>query len=88
MGRKPSDAYDNALGLSEVETYIADIFDAEFPIITDRAVEMLSSDDFDLSPDRVALIDGVETGVELTSIRTGSADDIIAEVWRLASKKR
>ena len=27
------------------------------------------------------------TRSELTSIRTGSADDIIAEVWRLASKK-
>ena len=39
------------------------------------------------SPDRVALIDKIETGVELTSIKAGSADHIIAEVLRLASQK-
>ncbi len=37
--------------------------------------------------DRVALIDGIETGVELTSIKAGSADHIMAEVLRLASQK-
>jgi hypothetical protein len=85
MGRKSRDSYEDAVGLHEVETDIADTFEAEFPIVTDRAVEMLPADD--LSPDRVALIDGVETGVELTSIKAGSADAIIVEVWRLANKK-
>ena len=39
------------------------------------------------SPHRVALVDATETGIELTSIRAGSADDTIAEVTRLASQK-
>jgi hypothetical protein len=32
-------------------------------------------------------LDGIETGVELTSIKADSADDIIAEFLRLAGKK-
>jgi hypothetical protein len=39
------------------------------------------------SPDRIALISGIETGVELTSIKAGSAYDVVAEILRLASQK-
>src|SRR5262249_12394397 len=39
------------------------------------------------SPDRIALIGGIETGIELTSIKAGSADHVIAEVSRLARPK-
>src|SRR6266850_3934013 len=84
MGRKSRDAFEDALGLREVETAIADTFEAEFPIITGRIVKILSAGE---APDRVALIDGIETGVELTGIKAGSADAIIDEVWRLASQK-
>jgi hypothetical protein len=84
MGRKSSDAYDNALGLREVETSVADTFEAEFLVVTHRTVEILSVGE---SPDRIAVIDGIETGVELASIKAGRADDIIAEVLRLAGQK-
>lgn len=84
MGRRSRDAYDDALGLREVETSIADTFEAEFPMITGRTVKMMSAGE---APDQVALIDGIETGVELTSIKAGSADRIMAEVLRLASQK-
>ena len=84
MGRRSRGAYDDALGLREVETGVADTFEAEFPMITGRTVKILSAGE---APDRVALIEGIETGVELTSIKAGSADHIIAEVLRLASQK-
>jgi hypothetical protein len=84
MRRKSRGSYTDTLGLREVETGIADTFQAEFPVITGRTVEMLSVSE---SPDRIALIDGIETGIEFTAIHAGSADDIIAEVLRLASKK-
>jgi len=84
MGRRSTDAYDNALGLREAEASVADTFEAEFPVVTGRTVKILSTSE---SPDRIALIDGIETGVELTSIKAGDADDMIAEALRLASKK-
>ncbi|SRR5258708_15120251 len=84
MGRRSRDAYDNELGRLEVETDAADTFEAEFPVITGRTVRILSAGE---SPDRNALIGGIETGVELTSIKAGSADHVIAEVLRLASQK-
>jgi hypothetical protein len=84
MGRRSRDAYDNALAMRECETGVADSFDAEFPVITGRTVKILAAGE---SPDRIALIGGIETGVELTSIKAGSADRIIAEVLRLASQK-
>ena len=52
MGRRSRDAYDDALGLREVETSIADTFEAEFPIMTGRPVKILSAGE---SPDQVAL---------------------------------
>lgn len=84
MGRKSRDPYTDARGLNEAETGIADTFEAEFPTITGRRVEISSVGE---SPDRIALIDGIETGIELTAIHAGSADDIIAEALRLAGKK-
>lgn len=84
MGRRSGDAYDNALGLREVETGVSDTFEEEFPIVTGRPVKILSAGE---SPDRVMLVDGIETGVELTSIKAGSACEIISEVLRLARQK-
>jgi hypothetical protein len=84
MGRRSSSAYDYALGLREAETSAADTFEAEFPVVTGRTVKILSAGE---SPDRTALIDGIESGVELTSIKAGSAEYIITEVLRLARQK-
>jgi hypothetical protein len=84
MGRKSRDAYDDALGRGEVETSVADTFEAEFSVITGRTVKILSAGE---SPDRIALIGGIEAGVELTAIKAGSAEHVIAEVLRLASQK-
>jgi hypothetical protein len=84
MGRRSRDAYEDALGRREVETGGADTFEAKFPVVTGRTVKILSAGE---SPDRLALIDGIETGVELTLIKAGSADHIIAELLRLASQK-
>jgi hypothetical protein len=84
MARRSSNAYDYALGKREVEISVADTFEAEFPLITGRPVQILSAGE---SPDRIALIDGVEAGLELTSIKAGSAADILTEVLRLASQK-
>lgn len=85
MGRKSRDAYEDALGKRECEADVADTFEAEFPIITARTVKVLSAGE---SPDRIALIDGIDTGVELTAIKAGSAEHIVAEVLRLASQKQ
>lgn len=84
MGRTSKDAYDYALGLREVETGAAETFAAEFPVVTGRRVEILSAGE---APDRMMLIDGVETGVELTLIKAGDADAMISEMLRLAAKK-
>jgi hypothetical protein len=84
MGRLSIDPYERALGLRESQTLHADIFEAEFPVITGRKVEIVGGDD---PPDLIALIDGVETGIELTAIRAGSADEIVAEMSRLATRK-
>jgi hypothetical protein len=84
MGRRSRDAYDDALGRREVETGVADTFEAEFPIVTGRTVKIVSVGEF---PDRVALIDSIEAGVELTAIKADCAADILAEVLRLGSQK-
>jgi hypothetical protein len=85
MGWKTRGTYDQALGLRESENITADTFKAEFSVVTGRTVEILQIDS--VSPDRIALIYGIKTGVELTSIRAGSVDDVIHEVSPLASKK-
>lgn len=84
MGRKSRDAYTDALGLREVETAVAETFETEFPAVTGRSVVILSEGE---SPDRITLIDGIETGVEFTAIHAGGAGDIIDELLRLARQK-
>lgn len=84
MGRKSRDSYTDALGLREVETGMAETFEAEFPVVTGRTVNILSSDE---APDRIALIDGIETGLELTAVKADGAKGIIEEFWRIARKK-
>jgi hypothetical protein len=81
MGRRSS--YEDAVSRREVETGVADTFEAEFPVITGRTVKILLAGE---STDRVARIDGIETGVELTCIKAGSADNNIAELLRLGAK--
>jgi len=83
--KRLGNAYDYALGLRELETGIADSFEAEFPIVTGRTVKLIES--IGDPPDRVAFIDGIKTGVELTAIHAGNADAIVAEVLRLARQK-
>jgi len=84
MVRRSENAYDESLGRRECETGVADTFEAEFPVTTGRTVRILSAGE---SPDRIALIEGIETGVELTAIKADSAEHIIAEVLRLADQK-
>jgi hypothetical protein len=54
MGRRSTDAYDNALALCETEASVADTFEAEFSIATNRTVVILPPGKD--PPDRVALI--------------------------------
>lgn len=84
MGRRSRDAYADASGRREVEAAVADTFEVQFPVITGRTVKILSTGE---APDRIALIDGAETGLELTFIKAGSADHIIAEILRLVTQK-
>jgi hypothetical protein len=66
------------------ETDVAERFESEFPAVTGRTVEILEDGE---APDRIALIDGVTTGIELTAIKAGNAGDIVYEIGRLANKK-
>jgi hypothetical protein len=86
-GRKSRDSYSDALGLREVETDMADTFEAEFPVVTGRAVRILSTGPTGDAPDRIALIDGIETGLELTAVKSDGAEQVIEELLRLARKK-
>ena len=69
MGRKSRDSYSDALGLREVETALADTFEAEFPIVTGRTVRILSIGE---APDRVASIDGINAISPLCQRRSKS----------------
>jgi hypothetical protein len=75
----------DALGLREAEASVADTFEADFPAVTNRTVEILSAGED--PPDWIAIVDGTETGVELSTIKAASADHVIDEVLRLASQK-
>jgi hypothetical protein len=55
MGLCKRGIYDDALGLRESETAIAGAFEAEFPLVTGRPMEILSQGE---SPDRIVLIGG------------------------------
>jgi hypothetical protein len=76
--------YDSLLNKREVETAIAETFEAELAAVTGRSVQILS---YGESPDCVAMIDEIETGLEFTAVHAGDAEDAIAELERLASKK-
>jgi hypothetical protein len=69
------------------EEMTSEIFESEFPRVTDRSVEVLSHGEASQAPDCVAMIDGVEMGVELTAIHAADAGDVVAEVYRLSQKK-
>jgi hypothetical protein len=66
------------------EEMTSEIFESEFPRVTDRSVEVLSHGQ---APDCTALMGGVEMGVELTAIHAADAGGVVAEVYRLSQKK-
>lgn len=76
--------YDTLLGLRESEDSIAETFEADFPTITGRGVKIIGGG---LSPDREAIIDGIETGLELTAIHAGDAHAVLSEIERISHKK-
>jgi hypothetical protein len=76
--------YDSILGLRETEGSIAEIFEAEFPLVTGRSVKIIGEG---LSPDREALIDEIKTGLELTAIHAGDAYTVLSEIERISHKK-
>jgi hypothetical protein len=82
MMHMSSDDYE--IGKRMCEEMIAEAFESDFPKVTGRAVEVIGGDD---PPDVIALIDGVETGVELTAIMAASADEIVLGLHRLAKQK-
>jgi hypothetical protein len=75
---------DYVIGKRMCEDMTAEAFESDFPKVTGRTVEIIGGDD---PPDVVALIDGVETGVELTAIMAASAEDIVLGMHRLAKQK-
>src|SRR5207237_8702626 len=77
-------SYESLLAKRETEEAHAEVFESEFPAVTGRAVKIINTGE---SPDAVALIDGIETGIELTSIHPGGADGIVGELYRLATQK-
>lgn len=76
--------YDALLARREVEDSVADVFEAEFLVVTGRSVEIVGRGE---SPDYEVLIDDVKTGLELTAIHAGDAETILAEMRSLAGKK-
>lgn len=75
---------DDVIGKRMCEDMTAQAFESDFPKVTGRTVEIISGDD---PPDVIALIDGVETGVELTAIMAASAEHIVLGMHRLAKQK-
>jgi hypothetical protein len=71
-------------GKTLVEQMIMESFVGSFPRVTGRPVEVLSQGE---SPDFVALVENIETGIELTEIRADSPESYLDEVVRLSSKK-
>jgi hypothetical protein len=76
--------YDSLLGRRESEASVADVFEAEFPIVMGRSVKIIERGE---SPDYVAMIDDIETGLELTAIHAGDAETILDEINRISAKK-
>jgi hypothetical protein len=75
---------DDVIGKRMCEDMTAEAFESDFPKVTGRTVEIIGGDD---PPDVIALIEGVETGVELTAIMAASAQDIVLGMHRLAKQK-
>jgi hypothetical protein len=71
-------------GKKLVEQMIMESFVGSFPRITGRLVEVIGQGE---SPDFVALVEGVETGIELTEIRADSGESYLDEVVRLTLNK-
>jgi hypothetical protein len=67
-----------------VRGHDAEAFESDFPKVTGRTVEIVGGED---PPDVIALIDGVEAGVELTAIMAAGAEDIVLGMHRLAKQK-
>jgi len=82
MTHMSSDDY--VIGKRMCEDMTAEAFASDFPKVTGRTVEIVGGDD---PPDVIALIDGAETGVELTAIMAASAEDIVLGMHRLATQK-
>jgi hypothetical protein len=75
---------DDVIGKRMCEDMTAESFESDFPNVTGRMVEIIGGDD---PPDLIAVIEGVETGVELTAIMAASAEDIVLGMHRLAKQK-
>ncbi len=75
---------DYVIGKRMCEDMTAEAFESDFPKVTGRSVEVIGGAD---PPDVIALIDGVETGVELTAIMAETAEDIVLGMHRLATQK-
>jgi hypothetical protein len=75
---------DSDYGKKIVEEMVMESFLGSFSRVTGRPVEILSHGE---SPDFVALVEGRETGIELTEIGAKSMDEYIDEVVRLSQKK-
>ncbi|NEV76594.1 hypothetical protein DYI24_06010 [Rhodopseudomonas sp. BR0C11] len=75
---------DYVIGKRMCEDMTAEAFESDFPKVTGRSVKVVGRED---PPDVIAVIDGVETGVELTAIMAASAQDIVLGMHRLAKQK-
>jgi hypothetical protein len=75
---------DSDHGKQMAEEMMMEPFLDSYPRLTGRTVEIISQGE---SPDFLALIDGRETGIELTKIHAETPDDYLDEVIRLALKK-
>ncbi len=82
MTHMSSDDY--VIGKRMCEDMTAEAFKSNFPKVTGRTVEIVGVED---PPDVIALIDGVETGLELTAIMAAGAEDIVLGMHRLAKQK-
>lgn len=71
-------------GKKLVEQMIIESFVDSFPRVTGRHVGIISQGE---SPDFVALVEGLEIGIELTEIRAESPEAYLDEVVRLSLNK-
>src|ERR1019366_10215648 len=72
------------VGKRMIENMMIEAFSDSFPQVTGREVEIVDGGE---TPDYLALIDGRETGIELTRIYAETPDEYMEVVTRLAGKK-